>query len=127
VTAGSSPHTDFAIRVAGVELWGSCGVSDEERAVGQRIVVDVRLVPVEAPGLATDELAGTIDYGEVVALIRDAVEGHEYRLIERLADEICGRLWSAYVLLEAAVVVRKPAPPVGLPIGAAAVEVVRRA
>jgi dihydroneopterin aldolase len=113
--------------VEGIELWGRCGVSDEERAVGQRIAIDVRLVPVHAPGLVSDELAGTIDYGEVVALVRDAVEGREYRLIERLADEICSRLWSAFALLEAAVVVRKPAPPVGLPIGAAVVEVVRRA
>ena len=63
----------------------------------------------------------------VAGLVREAVEGRQYRLIERLADEICGRLWGAYALAEAAVTVRKPAPPVGLPIGAAAAEVVRRA
>ena len=107
----SAPRCDFTLRVEGVELWCRCGVTEEERAVGQRLVIDVRLVPEQSPGLATDELAGTIDYGAVVGLVREAVEGHEYRLIERLADEICGRLWGAYALVEAAVTVRKPAPP----------------
>lgn len=123
----SEPRVGFTLYVEGVDLWGRCGVTTEERAVGQRLVIDVRLAPADATGPASDELAGTIDYGEVVDLVRQAVEGREYRLIERLADEICHRLWSAYALAEAAVTVRKPAPPVGLPIGAAAAEVVRRA
>jgi len=123
----NGPRSRFTLSVEGVELWGRCGGTAEERAVGQRLVIDVRLVPAEAAGIASDELAGTVDYGAVLGLVREAVEGHEYRLIERLADEICGRLWRAYALVEAAVTVRKPAPPVGLPIGAAAAEVVRRA
>jgi len=114
------------IGVEGVELWGRCGVTEEERAVGQRLVVDVLLEPVETAGLQTDDLAGTVDYGAVVALVREAVEGSEYRLLERLADEIAGRLTTAFALREVVVTVRKPAPPVGLPIGAARVEVVRR-
>jgi dihydroneopterin aldolase len=122
-----TPDTGFTLRVEGIELWGHCGVTDEERAVGQRLIVDIRLVPAEATSLASDELARTVDYGDVVRVVREAVEGAEYRLIERLADEICGRLWRAYALVEAAASVRKPAPPVGLPIGAAVAEVVRRA
>jgi len=114
------------IGVEGVELWGRCGVTEEERAVGQRLVVEVRLEPVETSGLRTDDLAGTIDYGAVVALVREAVEGREYRLLERLADEIAARLTVAFAVREVSVTVRKPAPPVGSPIGAAWVEVARR-
>ncbi len=114
------------IGVEGVELWGRCGVTEEERAVGQRLVVEVLLEPVETAGLQTDDLAGTVDYGAVVAVIREAVEGREYRLLERLADEIAGRLTTELSVREVSVRVRKPAPPVGSPIGAAWVEVVRR-
>lgn len=114
------------ICLQGIELWGHCGVTEEERAVGQRLVVDVRLTPAEAPGLRTDDVADTVDYGAVVAIVRAAVEGREYRLIERLADEIAGRLAAGFSVSELAVTVCKPAPPVGLPIGAAVVEVVRR-
>jgi 7,8-dihydroneopterin aldolase/epimerase/oxygenase len=122
----SETPATVTLRVEGIDLWGRCGVTDAERAVGQRLVVDVRLVPAHAPGLTSDELTGTVDYGGIVGIVREAVEGGEYRLIERLADEICGRLWKAYAPAEAAVTVRKPAPPVGLPIGAATAEVVRR-
>lgn len=119
-------RAQLTLRVKGIDLWGRCGVTTEERAVGQRLVVDVRLEPVDISGTATDELDGTVDYGAVVAVVREAVEGAEYRLIERLADEICRRLLGSFELREVAVAVSKPAPPVGLPIGGAVAEVVRR-
>jgi len=122
-----SDELGLTLRIEGVELWGRCGVAPEERAVGQRLVVDVRLVPTNTVGATSDDLENTVDYGEVVGIVRDAVEGAEYRLIERLADEICRRLLASFDLVEVAVRVRKPSPPVGLPIGGASAEVARRA
>jgi dihydroneopterin aldolase len=115
------------IGIDGVELRGHCGVSAEERAVGQRIVVDVRLVPREAPGLDSDELAGTVNYSEVTRTVRTAVEGREYNLIERLATVIAEELFAGHRLSEVTVRVRKPAPPVSIPVQAAWAEVTRRA
>jgi dihydroneopterin aldolase len=116
---------DMAITIAGIELRGRCGVSAEERALGQTIVIDVRFVPLSVVGAVSDELAGTIDYGAVVDLVRGAVEGHEYHLIERLATVITDRLWAAFALAETAVTVHKPAPPVSVAVDEARVEVVR--
>jgi dihydroneopterin aldolase len=115
------------IGLAGVELRGHCGVSDAERLVGQRIVVDVRLVPREAPGVDSDDLAGTVNYSEVTETVRATVEGREHHLIEHLAGVIADELFAAYRLSEVAVRVRKPAPPVSIPVDAAWAEVVRRA
>jgi len=120
-------ETGLTLRVEGIGVWGRCGVSEEERAVGQRLVVDVRLIPRCVSGATSDELNDTVDYGEVVGVVRGAAEDVEYRLIERLADEICGRLLAAFSLEEVAVRVCKPAPPVGIPIDGASAEVVRRA
>jgi dihydroneopterin aldolase len=118
---------DMAITIAGIELRGRCGVSAEERALGQTIVIDVRFVPLSVVGAVSDELAGTIDYGAVVDLVRGAVEGNEYHLIERLATEVTDRLWAAFALAETVVTVHKPAPPVSVTVAEARVEVARSA
>jgi dihydroneopterin aldolase len=115
------------IGLDGVELRGRCGVSPEERIVGQRIVVDVRLVPREAPGLESDDLADTVNYSAVTETVRSLVEGREYHLIERLAAVIADELFAVHNLSEVAVRVRKPSPPVSIPVAASWAEVVRRA
>ncbi len=115
------------IHVRGIELWGHCGVTAEERQIGQRLIIDVELEPVQAVGVATDELNDTIDYGEVVSIVRAAVEGGQYKLLERLVGVLRERLCAAFSVQAVKVSVTKPAPPVGLPIGGATVEAVWRA
>ena len=82
----------LSITVEGIELRGRCGVTAEERAVGQTLVVDVALEPVACPGLHSDDLDGTVDYGRVVDIVRGVVEGGEFRLLERLATVIARRV-----------------------------------
>ena len=117
----------LSISVEGIQLRGRCGVTPEERAVGQTLIVDVRLEPVACPGAQSDDLSGTIDYGWVVGVVRGVVESHEFRLLERLADVIADALWDPIDLESLEVAVSKPAPPVAIPIAAARVEVVRTA
>jgi dihydroneopterin aldolase len=117
----------LTISVEGIELRGRCGVTPEERAVGQTLVVDVRLEPVACPGALSDDLTGTIDYGWVVDLVRGIVERNQFKLLERLAEVIADALWGQLDLALLEVSVRKPAPPVAIPIAAARVEVVRTA
>ncbi len=115
-----------AIVIEDIRLRGRCGVTAEERAVGQVLAVDVRLEPVACAGTLTDDLDGTVDYGHVVRLVRGIVEGGEYRLLERLATVIADALWDAFELAALKVAVAKAAPPVVVPVAAARVEVDRR-
>ena len=117
---------DLTISLEGIELWSHCVVSAEERAVAQRLFVDVLLQPPATQALVSDELADTIDYGAVAALVNAAVERGEYKLIEHLASVIADDLLAMLAVAEVRVTVRKPLPPVGLPVAAARVEVVRR-
>lgn len=115
----------LTIAIEGIELRGRCGVTPEERAVGQTLVVDVRLEPSAHAAALSDDLTDTVDYGRVVTMVRDVVEGGEFHLLERLATVIADEIWEAFSpdLLEVAVT--KPSPPVAIPIAAARVEVVR--
>ena len=117
----------LSISVEGIELRGRCGVTPEERAVGQTLIVDVHLEPVACPGAQSDDLSGTVDYGWVVDVARGIVEGHEFKLLERLAEVIADALWDPLDLAFLEVAVTKLAPPVAIPIAAARVELVRTA
>jgi dihydroneopterin aldolase len=115
----------LTISVPGITLRGRCGVTPEERAIGQTLVVDVLLEPLSCPGAETDDLGGTVDYGRVVGEVRGIVEGGEFHLLERLATVIADALWELAELSRVEVGVTKVAPPVSVPVDAARVEVVR--
>ena len=83
----------LSISVDGIELRGRCGVTVEERMVGQTLAVDLRLEPAECPAGQTDELDDTVNYGRVVQVVREIVEGGEFKLLERLATVISDALW----------------------------------
>jgi len=117
----------LSIAVEGIELRGRCGVTPEERAVGQTLVVDVALEPSAWPGARSDELEGTVDYGRVVDAVREIVESSEFHLLERLATVICDRLWELFKLDAVEVSVAKLAPPVAIPVALARVTVARSA
>jgi len=116
---------NLSIAVEGIELRGRCGVTAEERAVGQVLVIDVHLEPATCAGAESDNLAGTVNYSRVVDTVRSIVEGGEFNLLERLATVIADTLWSEHDLVFLEVAVAKPAPPVAIPITAARVAVVR--
>lgn len=117
----------LSIFVDGITLRGRCGVTAEERALGQTLVVDIRLEPAECRGAVTDELEGTVNYGTVVRMVRETVEGGEFKLLERLATVIVDALWDEFDLAAAEVAVAKVTPPVSAPASAARVRVSRTA
>jgi dihydroneopterin aldolase len=116
-----------SISIEGIELRGHCGVSAEERAVGQVLVVDVRLEPVSCPGTESDAIEDTVDYAHVVDVVRSIVAGSEFRLLERLASVVADTLWDELDLSFLEIAVTKPGPPVSIPVRSARVEVVRTA
>jgi dihydroneopterin aldolase len=118
---------ELTVAVEGIALRGRCGVTVEERAVGQTLVVDVRLTPRSTRAATSDDLDDAVDYGRIVDLVREVVEGGESHLLERLATAIADRIWAAFLLTDLEVAVAKPSPPVAVPVDAARVEVARRA
>ena len=115
----------LSISLEGIELRGRCGVTPEERVVGQTLRVDVRLEPAECLGGDTDELGDTVNYGRVAQIVRDIIEGGEFKLLERLGTVISDAIWDEFDLRFLEVSVAKIAPPTCIPAKAARVEIVR--
>jgi dihydroneopterin aldolase/2-amino-4-hydroxy-6-hydroxymethyldihydropteridine diphosphokinase len=97
-------------------VWGTGyhGVFDHEKRDGQVFVVDVELeVDLQRAG-ESDDLAQTVNYGEIGADVLRRIEGEPFDLIERLA-EVIAQDCLAHPLVEAVTVhVHKPQAPVGV-------------
>jgi dihydroneopterin aldolase/2-amino-4-hydroxy-6-hydroxymethyldihydropteridine diphosphokinase len=119
--------TGDRILLSGITVRAFHGVHPEEREQGQDFVIDVELVVPLGVAAATDDVRGTVHYGELARGIVAAVERDPVDLIETVADRVA-RLALADDRVERAVVtVHKPQAPVGVPFGDIAVRVDRTA
>jgi 7,8-dihydroneopterin aldolase/epimerase/oxygenase len=76
------------LSVTGIECWGYHGVFEHERREGQNFVVDLTLGLDTTPAAASDHLRDTVDYGSLVAAVKQAVEADPVDLIETLAQRL---------------------------------------
>ena len=112
------------IELIGLELWGHHGVEDAEREAGQRFLFDVMLQAGDTAQV-TDRLEDTVDYREVVAVVREISDSRRFRLLEALAGAVADALMERFPVRSAMVRVRKPDVELGVPLLHAAVGVHR--
>jgi dihydroneopterin aldolase len=115
------------IEISGLSLYTHHGVSEAEREVGQRLVLDLRLDVGETDATVTDELEDTVDYGEVCQLVALIAQQRSHKTLERLCSTIADRLLADYDLEGVWVKAAKPEPPIALTVDEVSVEVWREA
>jgi dihydroneopterin aldolase len=122
-----APQTEVTIEVTGLSLYTHHGVSEAEREVGQRLVLDLRLEVGESDATVTDMVEDTVDYGVVCEHVALVAQQRSYKTLERLCSAIADRLLSDFDADEVWVKATKPEPPIALPVEAVSVEVWRQA
>jgi dihydroneopterin aldolase len=65
------------------------GVPEWERMLPQTIVLDIELAMPHSRSCETDAIEDTIDYGQIVAQIRETLAEKSFRLVEALAEDVC--------------------------------------
>lgn len=115
------------IEITGLSLYTHHGVSEAEREVGQRLVLDLRLDVGETDATATDALEDTIDYAEVCQLVALVAQQRSHKTLERLCSVIADRLLGDYELEGIWVKATKPEPPIPLSVDEVSVEIWREA
>jgi dihydroneopterin aldolase len=110
------------VELRGLEIPGRHGVLDWERETAQPFVYDVEL---ELPEPAADELDETVDYREVVALVRDVTDKRQFQLLESIAAAVADTLLARFPAVSVRVRVRKPEVQPGAPVEFAAASVRR--
>ena len=116
--------SEALVEIHGLELHGFHGATERERRDGQTFVFDVELA-VETVAVATDELAETVDYREVVACVSEVSNGRRFALLEALAGAVADELVARFPLKRATVRVRKPDVRLAAPVEYTAATVVR--
>jgi 7,8-dihydroneopterin aldolase/epimerase/oxygenase len=131
VSEGGEDRDDAAeavtVEISGLSLYTHHGVSDAEREVGQRLVLDLRLDVGETDATVTDSIEDTVDYGEVCQLVALVAQQRSHKTLERLCSTIANRLLDDYDLEGVWVKATKPEPPIPLPVDEVSVEVWREA
>jgi dihydroneopterin aldolase len=115
------------ILLEGMRFYAYHGVNPEERALGQRFIVDIVLaVDLRSAG-QSDDLGDTVSYSAVYKLVRGIVEGEPRQLIETVAEEIATAILTEFLPVErVTVTVRKPEVPMkGSMLDAAGVRITR--
>jgi len=115
------------IEISGLSLYTHHGVSDAEREIGQRLLIDLRLDVGETDATVTDRVEDTVDYAEVCQLVALVAQQRSYKTLERLCSAIADRLLGDFELEGVWVKASKPEPPIPLPVDDVSVEVWREA
>jgi 7,8-dihydroneopterin aldolase/epimerase/oxygenase len=107
---GDRPADRLAVR--GIEAFGHHGVFDFERREGQTFVADLVLGLDTRDAARTDDLQHTVDYGSLVAKVKDAIESDPVDLVETLAARIADVCLADQRVRWAEVTVHKPDAPI---------------
>ena len=107
----------YEVLVNGLEITGHHGVTDDERAQGCRLKIDV-CAEVDGSADETDEISDTVDYGELAALVLKVSDSGSYRTLERLAKAFFEEAFKQFPsLLSLQVQIVKLDPPVPFAVG----------
>jgi dihydroneopterin aldolase len=113
------------IELTGLVLFGHHGYLEEERRLGQRFLVDLR-VDVGDAAVTSDDIDETVDYRLLAALVREVFAGPERLLLESLGGAVVDGILDRFpAVSRARVRVRKPDVVLDPPVEHAAVVVER--
>ena len=111
------------IVIQGLFCHARVGVTDEERRVRQRILIDLDLDVDLGPAGKSDRVEETVDYAAVAQESRRLAESKPFRLAEAVAEEVAAKLLQRFDLLQVRVKVRKFSVPGVESVG---VEIIRQ-
>ncbi len=113
------------ILIHGIQFHGHHGVHEEERKLGQRFLVDVEILLDLREAGQRDDLAATVDYGRVHALVVEIGTREQFRLLEALAERIASTIQEQLQVRQVTVRAAKPSPPLPGVVGSVSVEITR--
>jgi dihydroneopterin aldolase len=120
-------HTEpeVTIEISGLSLYTHVGVSEAEREIGQRLLLDLRIDVGEVDATVTDRLEDTVDYSQVCQMANLVAQQRSYKTLERLCAAIADRVIEQFDAHAVWVKAAKPEPPMALPVSEVSVEVWR--
>jgi 7,8-dihydroneopterin aldolase/epimerase/oxygenase len=99
------------ISIVDLEVFYRVGVLDEERAKPQTLLLTIEMESPFAKAVKSDSIADTIDYFAVSQRLLKFGDGKSWKLIEKLAAEICEMILTEFKPKKISVEIKKfPVP-----------------
>jgi FolB domain-containing protein len=117
--------SDF-VNVRGLRVKSRIGVTGDERAEPQYLVIDLSVEMSAEAAASSDDLAQTVDYDALVTDVEAWASSGEWRLLERLAADICDLILRVNNVRGVTVEVAKENPPVRQDVARISVRMERR-
>ena len=114
------------IIITEIEFIGHCGITEEERRVGQRISADIQITLDMSKATVSDRLEDTVDYVSLCDKVVSIGRGESYHLLETLAERVAREILHGFKVSEVTVRLRKSPPPVEAIKGHFEVEITRK-
>ena len=103
---------DIRVELSELSGFGPHGVTEAERMVGCRIVLDISFTVSGCAAITSDEIEDTVDYGAVAALATEIVSERSFRTLERLCGVIVAEINERFEVTDLEVRAAKPEPPI---------------
>ena len=115
-----------AITIEGLEIFANHGVYEEEKKLGQKFIISVKLYTDLSKAGKSDDLNTSINYAEVSQLIYDHTVSKNYDLIEALAQNLAYLILNTYTEVKRVWIrVDKPNAPINHTFETVSVEIER--
>jgi dihydroneopterin aldolase len=118
-------ETVVTVEVTGLSIFAAVGVTEAEREVGTRLLLDLRMDVGECDATVTDMVEDTVDYAKVCQVAWLVAQERPYKTLERLCSVIADRILNDFPVEYVWVKAAKPEPPIPLPVEEVSVEVSR--
>lgn len=122
-----NPSVPDRILIAAIDCVTAIGVTASERAIPQRLLIDVELQLDTRQAAASDSLSDALDYAEVAQAVQEVCQSRDFHLIETVADRIARLVLDRFPVPEVRVLVRKTSPVLDPRVSHVSVEITRHA
>lgn len=95
------------INIVDLEVFYCVGVTDEERATPQRLLLTVEMVLDITSAAVSDRIERTIDYYAVCQMLLKYGEKRNWKLLERLVSNLCDLILTEFKAQSVSVTAKK--------------------
>lgn len=118
-------NSDF-IMIDDLVIFANHGVLPEEKTMGQKFVVSMKLFMDMREAAAADDINKAVNYAEVCSFVTEFTKANRSKLIESAAQNIAEALLIKYPTISGIeITLKKPWAPIGLPLERVAVNLRR--
>ncbi len=96
------------IFVKNLELQMNIGVTDEERAQKQTVMINLKSQVIPASNWQADDILTTVSYADIIEDIKDIAQNKKYRLLETFAENILSKCFSYAQITSVELEIHKP-------------------